>query len=216
MRPAQNSHSKACFSSLQPHQPPEPFAPSMSEAAIGPRVGDFPINVLDQAGMFARRTWRGRRKCPRCGAARSMRQRISGYVSTGRNDASCAQYSNSLRLRPDSRIVEQRHRIRPEPRKQRHVVRPHDRAHRIDLQQADAGKNPVQMPAIDRARRARIGEPLRGQRDAPRRGERYLFSHLPRGLDGHGGGEIVARFGGRNRRFTPILAAFSVKACQER
>ena len=175
--------------------PAPPAAGTLCAVDVGGRdraaCGDFPIDVLDQAGMFA---------AP-FGQSPIHFLAPAGALHAPAHQRICLDRQERRLVRPifeqpalasRSRIVQQRHRIRPEPRKQRHVVRPHHGADRIDLQQADAGKDPVQMTAIDRARRARIGEPLRGQRDAPRRGERYLFPHYERVLTEMDGEGIMA------------------------
>ena len=55
-RPVQNRHSIARLPSLQPHQPPEPLWPSMSEAAIGPRLGVV-FDLLGTGKSVVRAFW---------------------------------------------------------------------------------------------------------------------------------------------------------------
>ncbi|WP_395451496.1 hypothetical protein ACHMW7_14800 [Aminobacter sp. UC22_36] len=53
----------------------------------------------------------------------------------------------------------------------------HDGADRVDLEQADAVEHTLEMPAGDRARRARVSKSLGRERDAAGGGEREFFLH---------------------------------------
>ena len=64
-------------------------------------------------------------------------------------------------------LVERRPRIVPEPAERRQVVRPGQDVHRVDLHDGQPLGHPPQLPGADGAGRARLGEPLGGQRDAP-------------------------------------------------
>ena len=54
----------------------------------------------------------------------------------------------------------------------RQLLRAHEHVDRVDLDQADAVEHAAQVPAVDAALRPGIGQPLRGEADAPGLGER--------------------------------------------
>ena len=99
MSPHQNSASRPLFTSLQPHHEPLPRAPSKALAGSGPRAAISARSRVRKSGCSRRiaATWRHMPTAPR---ARSIRQRISGCVSSGSSDASWPQYSKSSRSRP--------------------------------------------------------------------------------------------------------------------
>ena len=69
------------------------------------------------------------------------------------------------RVRPRG-VVHQPRVVRPEPAEDRHVVGADGDVHRVELQQPDPGEQPREVAAGDRARRPRVGEPLRRERGA--------------------------------------------------
>ena len=69
------------------------------------------------------------------------------------------------RVRPGG-VVHQPRVVRPEPAEDRHVVGADRDVHRVELQQPDPGEQPREVAAGGRARRPRVGEPLRRQRGA--------------------------------------------------
>ena len=139
--PVKNSHSSATLPSCQFHMRPGPVGPGLGEVAglerarrRGPRSrtsatkpGPLPLD----AGPC----------CPtRAARPRAMRQRRNGCSRTGRNDASCAQYSNTA-WRRAVQLVERRPRIGPEPAEGRQVVRARQHVHRVDLDDARAARS---------------------------------------------------------------------------
>ena len=64
--------------------------------------------------------------------------------------------------------VEQRGIVGAEPGEERQVVRAHEHVHGVDLQEPEALDGPEDVGGPGPRRRARVAEPLRGQRDAPR------------------------------------------------
>ena len=67
--------------------------------------------------------------------------------------------------------VERLARVRAQAREVRHVVRAREDVDRVELEDPDALQHPPQMPRVDPATRARVGEALRRKRDPPcRRG----------------------------------------------
>ena len=64
-------------------------------------------------------------------------------------------------------LVQRRARIRPEPAEGGQVVRPGQHVHRVDLHDGQPLDHPAQLPDADGAGGPRVGEPLRGQGDAP-------------------------------------------------
>ena len=78
-------------------------------------------------------------------------------------------------------LIEQFHAVGAEPREERHVVRAHQHVDGVDLQHPGAVEHASQVAHVDATRRARLGEALRGERDATSLCEREISRrHGPR------------------------------------
>jgi hypothetical protein len=96
MRPLQNNHSTAFFESDQSHQ--GPVRRGVSSASAAAVSGPWSVMRAKTASTRSGRSrWTLTMLPQASAAARSIRQRSKGWVATGSSEASCPQYSKSLR-----------------------------------------------------------------------------------------------------------------------
>ena len=173
-RPVQNRCSSATLASSQSHH--VPFLPTRSDRspdATGPLVGDPAVHLLDVAGtpLLEREVARPLVLAVHPPAV----QVVVSHVDVRR-----LVHPVLEQLTGRGGIGDERARVRAEPGEQRQLLAAHQHVDRVDLDQADPVEHAAQVPAIDPALRARVGEALRAEGDATRRGERDLLRRPPR------------------------------------
>ena len=95
----------------------------------------------------------------------SMRQRSSGWRSTGSSDASWPQYSNTSPL-PHSQRRQRRPVVGPEPGEERQLVRPGEHVDGVDLHEAHPVEHPPEVAPVDPPGGPRVVEALGVEGDA--------------------------------------------------
>ena len=121
-------------------------------------VDDPPVDLLDVVTLLLDSAPEAG---PRVGAAHAPAVEV---VLLGRDEAGLV-HPVLEQLAVARRVVDQRARVRTEPREQRQFLAAHEHVDRVDLQQPDPVEHPPQMPPVDATGRARIAEALRRERN---------------------------------------------------